>query len=493
MLAAGKSTRFRSAQSKLVHPLGGRPLIQWTLSSLHQLHANPIVVVVAPDSDAVRQACGNGVVFAVQSDQRGTGHATMMAESALAAFNGPVVVLNGDLPFLDPASLARLVAVHNETHADLTLVTATVASAHGWGRIVRRDERVCAIVEERDAAPDIKAIREVNVGIYCLDAPLLFRLLRRVRPDNDQKELYLTDIVGLAVADGMRISAVEIPVEEVAQVNSRAELAAVEQLVRQRTNAKWMAAGVTFLDPNSTYIDPGVEIGADTVIGPQVHLRGKTVVGAGCRFDGNAYVTDSLIANDVHVKFSVVMTNAAVGRGCQIGPFAQLRPDTHLANDVHIGDFVETKNAVIGPRTKANHLAYLGDVEIGQDSNIGAGTITCNYDGFGKHRTVIGDRVQVGSDSQLIAPVTLADDTYVATGTSVRENVPPGALVFNRKEEVHRPGWVKAFRARARGSKPTVLKSVPKRTTAAAKKSPVKLIKSSGIKAKTRRKNGRRR
>lgn len=494
VLAAGKSTRFRSALSKLVHPLGGRPLIQWTLSSLHQLHANPIVMVVAPDSDAVRQACGSDVAFAVQSEQRGTGHATMMAESALADFQGPVVILYGDLPLLEPASLARLFAVHNDTQADLTLVTATVASSHGWGRIVRRDGRVCAIVEERDATPAIKAIREVNVGIYCLPAPLLFRLLRRVRPDNEQKELYLTDIVGLAVADGLRIGDMEIAVDEVAQVNSRAELAAVEQIVRQRTNAKWMAAGVTLLDPNSTYIDPGVEIGVDTVIGPQVHLRGRTVVGARCRFDGNAYLTDSVVADDVHVKFSVVMTKASVGSACQIGPFAQLRPDTRLANDVHIGNFVETKNAVIGPRTKANHLAYLGDVEIGQDSNIGAGTITCNYDGFGKHRTVIGDRVQVGSDSQLIAPVTLADDSYVATGTSVRENVPPGALVFNRKEEVHRPGWVKSFRARARGSKPTVLKSVPKRATAApAKKSPVKLVKSSGIKAKTRRKTGRRR
>lgn len=419
----------------------------------------------------------------------------MMAHSALANFDGPVVVLYGDLPLLEPASLAHLAAVHQETKADVTLVTATVHDSHGWGRIVRQGGLVSAIVEERDASPAVKAIREVNVGIYCLAAPLLFELLKRVRPDNEQKELYLTDIVRFAVADGLRISDVQIAVEEVAQVNSRGELAQVEQIVRQRTNAKWMAAGVTLLDPTTTYIDAGVEIGADTVIGPQVHLRGNTVIGARCRFDGNAFVTDTIIADDVHVKFSVVMTKASVGHGCQIGPFAQLRPDTRLANDVHIGDFVETKNAIIGARTKANHLAYLGDVEIGQDSNIGAGTITCNYDGFGKHRTIIGNRVQVGSDSQLIAPVTLADDTYVATGTSVREDVPAGALVFNRKEEVHRAGWVKAFRARARGNKATVLKSVPKRAapSAPAKKSPVKLVKSSGIKSKTRRKTGRRR
>jgi bifunctional UDP-N-acetylglucosamine pyrophosphorylase/glucosamine-1-phosphate N-acetyltransferase len=288
---------------------------------------------------------------------------------------------------------------------------------------------------------------------------------------------------------------VPIDLAEVAQINSRGELAAVERIVRQRTNAKWMAAGVTLVDPESTYIEPGVEIGADTIIGPHVHLLGKTVVGANCRFDGDAFVTDTIIADAVHIKFSVVMTGANVGEGCQIGPFAQLRPDTRLAQQVHIGDFVETKNAVIGPRTKANHLAYLGDVEIGQDSNIGAGTITCNYDGFAKHRTVIGDRVQVGSDSQLIAPVKVAVDSYVATGTSVRKDVPAGALVFNRKEEVHRPGWVAMFRARARVASRPALKSVPKRLVVppATKKSPVKLVKSSGIKGKTRGKTGRRR
>jgi bifunctional UDP-N-acetylglucosamine pyrophosphorylase/glucosamine-1-phosphate N-acetyltransferase len=249
------------------------------------------------------------------------------------------------------------------------------------------------------------------------------------------------------------------------------------------------------MDPDSTYIDPTVEIGADTVIGPHVHLRGKTVVGADCRFDGNAFITDTQIGDAVHVKFSVVMTRSTVGRRCEIGPFAQLRPDTHLGNEVHIGDFVETKNTIIGARTKANHLAYLGDAEIGQDSNIGAGTITCNYDGFAKHRTVIGNRVQIGSDSQLIAPVTVADDAYVATGTTVREDVPAGSLVFNRKDEVHRAGWVKGFRARARPTKAPILKAVPKRVAAspATKKSPVKLVKSSGIKSKTRRKTGRRR
>jgi bifunctional UDP-N-acetylglucosamine pyrophosphorylase/glucosamine-1-phosphate N-acetyltransferase len=495
VLAAGKSTRFRSARSKLAHPLGGRPLIQWTLSSVRGLNADPIVVVVGPDSGDVRKACGEDVVFAPQTEQRGTGHATIAAQSVLREFQGPVMVLAGDLPLLQPASLVRMVDVHRETHADLTFITATVPDSSGWGRVVYADGRVRTIVEERDATPEVKAIRDVNVGIYCVSAPLLFRLLQRLRPDNQQNELYLTDIVELAVGDGLRISTLAIGADEVAQVNSRAELAAAERILRQRTNAKWMAAGVTLVDPESTYIDPTVEIGADTVLGPHVHLRGKTIVGADCRFDGNAFVTDTHIGDAVHVKFSVVITRSIVGRGCEIGPFAQLRPDTRLGHDVHIGDFVETKNTVIGARSKANHLAYLGDAEIGQDSNIGAGTITCNYDGFGKHRTVIGNRVQIGSDSQLIAPVTVADDAYVATGTTVREDVPPGSLVFNRKDEVHRQGWVKGFRARARPTKAPILKAVPKRVTLSPppKKSPVKLVKSSGIKAKTRRKTRRRR
>jgi len=210
------------------------------------------------------------------------------------------------------------------------------------------------------------------------------------------------------------------------------------------------AAGVTLEDPDTAYIGPDVRIGRDTVIGPNVHLRGKTVVGEGCRFDGSAYVTDALLADDVHVKFGVVITEAEIGAHCRIGPFARLRPGTCLAADVHIGDFVETKKAVIASGTKANHLAYLGDVEIGRDTNIGAGTITCNYDGFRKHRTVIGDRVQVGSDSQLVAPVTIADDVYIATGTTVRKDVPAGALVYNRKSEARREGWVEGRRARER-------------------------------------------
>ena len=313
-------------------------------------------------------------------------------------------------------------------------------------------------------------MREVNVGVYCVRAPLLFELLHAVTPDNAQGEIYLTDIVGGAAAAGIQVAAVDVDAVEVGQINSREELAAMEKALRAKINLKWMAAGVTLEDPDTTYIGPEVTIGRDTTIGPNVHLRGRTVIGERCRLDGTAFLTDSAIGDGAHLRFGVVITESEVGPRCQIGPFANLRPKTRLGEEVHIGDFVETKNAVLGARTKANHLAYLGDAEIGSDGNIGAGTITCNYDGFDKYRTVIGDRVQVGSDSTLIAPVALADDAYVATATTVRRNVAAGALVFNPRDQQERRGWVAAFRARkaATPAKPQARKEPPPRRKSAA-------------------------
>ena len=448
VLAAGRSTRFRSARSKLVHPLAGRPIIGWLLGTLRHLAIDPVVVVVAPDAEEVRATCGDGVRFAVQKEPRGTGHAVQAAAASLKGYDGDLLLLYGDLPLLQPATLTRLIEAHRAGGGQLTLATGEVADPTGWGRIVREDGRVRAIVEQKDASPAQRAIREVNVGLYCCRAPLLFSWLRRVRPNNAQGELYLTDIVGLAAADGVPIADVSVDLAEVAQINSRAELAVVEQQVRARITAGWMEAGVTFQDPATAYVDPEVRIGRDTTIGPNVHLRGRTEIGARCHIDGSAFLTDTTLADEVHLRFGVVLTEAVVGARCQIGPFAHLRPRTRLAEDVHIGDFVETKNARLGRGTKANHLAYLGDAEIGRDANIGAGTITCNYDGFTKHQTVIGDRVQVGSDSTLVAPVTVADDAYIATATTVRGDVPAGALAFNPRGQEHRPGWVAAFRAR---------------------------------------------
>jgi bifunctional UDP-N-acetylglucosamine pyrophosphorylase/glucosamine-1-phosphate N-acetyltransferase len=466
VLAAGRSTRFRSARSKLVHELGGRPLIQWVLGALRAAEVAPIVVVVAPDADDVRAACDLPVEFAVQREARGTGHAVLAAEAALRGFEGSVLLLYADLPFLRAETLQRAIATHRASGGVLTLLTAAVDDPRGWGRIIRRGGAVSAIVEERDASAAQRAVREVNVGVYCVRLPLLFDLLRQVTPDNAQGEIYLTDIVGRAAAAGLATADMPVDITEVGQINSRGELAAMEKSLRAQINAKWMAAGVTLEDPDTAYIGADVRVGPDTVLGPNIQLRGRTVIGAGCRLDGSARITDSTIGAGTHLRFGVVISESQVGARCEIGPFANLRPQTRLADEVHIGDFVETKNAVVGRGTKANHLAYLGDAEIGRETNIGAGTITCNYDGFAKHRTVIGDRVQVGSDSTLVAPVTVGDDAYVATATTVRRNVAPGVLVFNPRDQQERTGWVAAFRAKKTGAAAPSKSKRPRTATA---------------------------
>jgi bifunctional UDP-N-acetylglucosamine pyrophosphorylase / glucosamine-1-phosphate N-acetyltransferase len=448
VLAAGRSVRFRSARSKLIHPLGGRPLIHWPLATLRELGADPIVVVVGPHAEALQELCGAGVVFAYQVEPRGTGHAALMAAPILDEFPGDILILNGDVPFLRAETLRRLVDAHSQSGRHLTLATAVLDDPHGWGRIVRNGCAVSRIVEERDTSPAERDLHEVNVGLYCVASGVLFPLLEKIKPDNVQGELYLTDLVEHALASGVPVRDIRVDAAEVAQVNCRGELASMERTLRMRICATWMEAGVTIADPETTYIEPGVVIGRDTVIGPNVQLKGRTTIGTNCRLDGTALLNDARLGDDVHVKLGVVIDDAEVGSHCKIGPFAHLRPGSRLGDEVHIGNFVETKKTTLAARAKANHLAYLGDAEIGSDTNVGAGTITCNYDGFRKHRSIVGERVQIGSDTQLVAPITVGDDAYIATGTTVREDVPPGALVFNRKEDIHREGWVTGWRAR---------------------------------------------
>ncbi len=500
-MAAGLGTRMKSAHAKVLHHLGGRPLISYPLVALRGAGVDPIVVVVGYEADAVRAACASyDVRCAVQPEQKGTGHAAKMARTALQDFSGDLLLVYGDLPFLRPESFRRLIEAHQRMRATVSLLTETIGDPTGFGRIVRDERsRVAGIIEERDCTPAQRAIREINVGVYCVDADFLFRALERLKPTNAQGELYLTDIVALAHAQSARIADAASGGGEGAQISSRADLAAREKTLRQEINTRWMAAGVTLEDPATAYIGPDVRIGRDTTIGPNVSLRGTTRIGQQCRLDGSALITDSSIGDQVHVKFGVVITEATVENEAQVGPFAQLRPGTHLGARVHVGDFVETKNAVIGAGTKAMHHAYLGDTEIGADANIGAGTITCNYDGFRKSRTVIGSRVQVGSDSQLVAPVSVGDDAYIATGTTVRKDVPAGALVFNSKTELVRPGWVAARRARetkarsaaatraaARGTRRPAKKGAKPRSATAARKRGVHVRQARAVRRKKR-------
>ncbi len=451
ILAAGLGKRMHSSRAKVLHPLAGKPLIRYVLRTAQALSPQRLVVVVGHQAEEVQRVlAGEEVLFALQKEQLGTADAALAAEEHFGPFSGEVLILFGDVPLLTPGTLSCLLQEHQRSGAILSLLTARVENPSGYGRIVRSAEgKIQRIVEERDASAQEKALREINAGIFCVRADFLFPALRQLRKDNAQGEYYLTDLVALAVGQGLRVQAVPASdPSEVAGINSREDLAQMEKTLRQKIRSRWMAAGVTLEDPDTVYIDEDVVIGRDTVIGPNTHLKGKTLIGEGCRIDGSAYITDSRLGNRVHVRFCVVLSESKLGDETEVGPFAHLRGGTHLAAQAEIGNFVEVKNSVVGEKTKAKHLAYIGDAEVGRESNIGAGTITCNYDGFRKYRTKIGNRVQVGSDSTLVAPVTLHDDVYVATATTIRHDVPAGALVFNERREVVREGWVEQKRRR---------------------------------------------
>lgn len=445
---------MKSALPKVLHPLAGRPLFLHALTTAQRLAPSRVAVVIGHGAESVRQTYGGeDVVWAIQERPLGTGHAVLCAKAPFADFSGDLLILSGDVPLIREATLRAMVEQHRRRRAALTLLTASLERTTGYGRVVRDvSGSVTGIVEEKDASDAQRQIREVNAGVYVASSGFLFAALSSVKNDNRQGEYYLPDIVAIGSAQGKIIESVQVAdAREMMGVNTREELASMEKSLRERINRKWMLAGVTLKDPDTTYIDESVTIGKDTVIGPNTQLRGKTVIGERCQIDGTAFLTDVEIGDDVELKFSVMLTGSRVGAGAIIGPFAQLRPGTELGRNVHIGNFVEAKAAHIGDGTKANHLTYLGDVNIGRDSNIGAGTITCNYDGFQKYQTKIGDRVQVGSDTTLIAPVALGDDVYVATASTVRQDVPAGALVFNPREEKIREGWTERKRKQMKG------------------------------------------
>ncbi|HWP56545.1 MAG TPA: bifunctional UDP-N-acetylglucosamine diphosphorylase/glucosamine-1-phosphate N-acetyltransferase GlmU [Candidatus Acidoferrales bacterium] len=453
VLAAGEGKRMRSSLPKVLHRLGGKPLLFYALRTARQLSPARIVVVVGYGADEVKAACQDGeIVWALQEKPLGTGDAVRAARGALEDFSGDLVILSGDVPFVSARTVAALLRRHRQERAALSLITAELANPSGYGRIARaEDGTVRSIVEERDASAQERAIREVNAGIYAVRAPFIFSALAQITNRNDQQEYYLPDIVRVALGQGQKVVTVKLDDEsEIRGINTREELALMEQALQERINRRWMEAGVTFKDPRTAYVEEGVVIGKDTVIGPNTHLLGRTVIGERCLIDGNAYLTDARLGDGVHLKFNVVITESVLEENVEVGPFAHLRPGTVLKSQVHIGNFVEVKNSTIGEGTKASHLTYIGDAEVGRETNIGAGTITCNYDGFFKYRTHIGDRVQIGSDTQLVAPVKVGDDAYVGAGTTVTEDVPPGALALSRTPQKNVPGWVERFRAKRR-------------------------------------------
>jgi bifunctional UDP-N-acetylglucosamine pyrophosphorylase / glucosamine-1-phosphate N-acetyltransferase len=450
VLAAGKGTRMKSALPKVLHRVGGRTLLEHVLEAAAQLRPASTTIVVGHEAESIRaRLAGRGDFrFVVQEPQLGTAHAVMQAENLLRGASGTVLLLYGDVPLLSAATLAHLMETHQRANAAITLLTAILTHPYGYGRIVRSDGQVTRIVEDRDASPDERGIREINAGIYAFDLEPLFDALRSIASQNAQDEYYLTDLVAIYHAQQRIVASfmVDDPTE-ISGINSRAELAEVGGIVRQRKNAALMAAGVTLVDPATTYIDPDVEVGPDTVIHPNVYLEGRTRVGAGCEIHAGARIIDSTLGDRVTILNYTVITESSVADDGRLGPFAHLRPGSAVGDGAHVGNFVELKKTALGRRSKASHLTYLGNATIGENVNVGAGTITCNYDGVHKHHTIVEDGAFIGSDSQLVAPVRIGKDAYIAAGSSIVEDVPSGSLGIARGRQTNIDGWVERKRA----------------------------------------------
>jgi bifunctional UDP-N-acetylglucosamine pyrophosphorylase/glucosamine-1-phosphate N-acetyltransferase len=444
VLAAGKGTRMKSARAKVLHQAAGLPLIDHVFRALAPIKPTSIVVVVGHQPEEITSYLGAqvGTRFAIQEPQLGTGHALLQAEPLLEDRLGSVLLLSGDVPLIRTQTLERLVKWHRDRRAAATVLTAVLDRPDGYGRIVRANGSISAIVEHKDASVAQRSIREINSGIYVFDRPPLFDALRQVGSRNAQGEYYLPDLVGIFRDQGLTVETVTVedPLE-ILGVNSRQDLAEVSAALRDRKNAELMASGVTIVDPATTWIQPDVVVGPDTILHPGVYLEGRTRIGSACEIHSGVRIIDATLGDRVVISNFCVIRQSHVENGAQVGPFAQIRPDSRVGEGAHVGNFVELKKTVLGKGSKANHLAYLGDSTIGEKVNIGAGTITCNYDGVHKNPTIIEDGAFIGSDSQLIAPVRIGRNAYVAAGSSITEDVPPDSLAIARGRQVNKPGW----------------------------------------------------
>lgn len=444
ILAAGKGTRMRSELAKVLHRAGGQPLIGHVVRACQPLKPAQILAVVGHQANEVARVVAEvGAQTVVQHPQRGTGHAMQVARRAMRKSAKLALVLPGDAPLLRAGTLAALLDTHRRGEAAATILTAELEDPSGYGRIVRDAEgRVEAIVEESVATPEQRAICEVNSSIYCFTIEKLWPCLNALRPNNAHHELYLTDAIALLRQRNERVLAQTAA--EPAQIlgcNTRAQLADADRILRRRKAAELMEAGVTIYLPETVVIDPEVTAGADTIIEPSVQLLGKTRLGARCKIQTGSVLRDARLDDDATVLAHSILDNSRVGAKASVGPFSRLRPGSEVRAGAHLGNFVEMKNSVLHEGSKAMHLTYLGDATIGRDSNIGAGTITCNYDGVAKYQTTIGNRVFIGSDTALVAPVRVGDGAYIAAGSTITHNVPADALAIARGRQENKPGW----------------------------------------------------
>lgn len=437
VLAAGLGTRMKSRQAKVLHQLGGRPLIVHVCRTAEYLNPRAIYVVIGHQAERVKAAVeteiGNAQVkFVNQMEQRGTGDAVSAAKNAFGKADSKILILSGDVPMVRAETLGKLIQQHTAGNTPCTMLSVRLENPTGYGRVVRDEQgHFAKIVEHKDATEDERLIREVNAGIYCFESQKLFAALEQVKPANQQGEYYLTDVPRILRDEGHSIGIYQhADAREVSGVNTRAELAEFENLLRRSTIRRLMLdVGVTFIDPSHSYISSEAQVGRDCVIHPNVHIEGKSIIGEGCEIHQGSRITNSRLGDRVTVKDHCVIIDSEIADDCAVGPFAHLRMNARMEERAVVGNFVEVKKSRIGRGTKAMHLSYLGDATIGEDTNIGAGTVTCNYDGKHKHPTVIGSRVRIGSDTMLIAPVGVGDDSVTAAGSVVTEDVPPNTLV----------------------------------------------------------------
>lgn len=447
ILAAGKGTRMRSKYPKVLHEVGGSPMLQHVIDAAAEIGASDKIIVVGHGAELVSKMVGDQGSIVLQQEQLGTGHAVMQAQSALENFTGTAMILCGDTPLLDSAQLKSFYLLHKESRAAATVLTAVIPDPTGYGRIVRDGSgNVCSIVEQKDASEEEKLIKEINTGIYCVECPLLFRALASLSDSNAQGEYYLTDILAILNTSGHKVCGVITEdTDMIMGVNSRQQLAAAEALMRNRVLDRLMNDGVTIMDPASTFIEKNVKIGRDTVIYPFTWLEGRTEIGEDCRIGPNVRLTNVTAGKNVELQY-LYAHNCSMKDNITAGPYVHLRPDTVLDNGVKIGNFVEVKNSHVGDCTKLPHLTYIGDSDLGRNINIGCGCITVNYDGQTKHRTVIEDNVFVGCNTNIIAPVSLKTGSYVGAGSTITRDVPEDSLAVSRVPQKNIEGWVKKHR-----------------------------------------------
>jgi len=457
ILAAGKGTRLKSSLAKVLHTAGGRALVEHVVRSCGPLGAKKIIAVVGHQAEKVEEVVAPyEVETVVQQPQNGTGHALLVSKRAMGNAKY-VVVLPGDAPLVRTETLRGLIHKHKKGEAAATILTAVLADPSGYGRILRKSgDTVAAIIEESQLTAEQRDLNEINSSIYCFTAAKLWPALAQVKPNNKHREIYLTDAIAVLNASGETVLAEIAPdAREALGCNTRADLAGVDRTFREWKRDELMNAGVTIQLPETVLIDPDVTAGEDCVIEPCVQLLGKTKMGARCTIKTGSVVHDAVLGDEVMIEAHCVITKSRLDSGVTAGPFARIRPESHVKKDARIGNFVELKKSVVGEGSKVPHLSYVGDTRIGTKSNIGAGTITCNYDGFSKHPTTIGNRVFIGSDSTLIAPVRIGDGAYVAAGSAITDNVPADALGIARGKQVNKPGWASRKRRElAAGEKP---------------------------------------